>query len=73
MNYNYRILYNCLNSKHCKTDLVTSRICHTTCCLMPRLMLSAMDSSSRFTVEAMIRDYHKYNPVIEDCEEHLQL
>ena len=55
-------------------DLVISRICHTTC----SLTLSSMGSSSRFTVEAMIRGYHEYKKgesmqLLKDCEEQLQL
>ena len=67
-------LYKCLNSKHHETDLVISRICHTTC----SLTLSLMGSSSRFTVEAMICGYHEYKKgeskkLLKDCEEQLQL
>ena len=41
-------------------------------------MLSSMGSSSRFTVEAMIRGYHEYKKgesmqLLKHCEEHLQL
>ena len=40
--------------------------------------LSSMGSSSRFTVEAMIRGYHEYKKgesmqLLKDCEEQLQL